>query len=233
MTNREFSSEFDVLIQAYSSQSSQGYIDNLVFTEYEKSVFLTRAQEELVISLYNGRNINGDSFEGSEEARRYLNSLVKTKSLNQIQSDGAISKQSVFYEIDDNDVWFITFEQVELQSDDRCIDGKIVQVIPAQQDQIHRLRNNPFRGPSDNKVLRLDAGKNMIELISKYPIKQYTIRYLSRPLPIILEKLFDNLLINKRNEETECQLSPVFHRTILDRAVHMALLSKSIINKQQ
>lgn len=233
MTNQEFSNEFDILIQSYSSQPTFGITDNLAFTEYEKSVFLTRAQEELVIALYNGDNTNDISFEKTEEVRRYLSSLVKTKKLTQVQSDNAISKNSVFFTLPD-DVWFITFESVELQSDNKCIDGKIVQVIPTQQDQVHRLRNNPFRGASDNRILRLDSDTNKIELISKYPIKEYIIRYLSRPLPIILEDLYDELVINNYNTKMECQLNPAFHKTILDKAVRMALISKSInINKQQ
>ena len=233
MTNQEFSNEFDILIQSYSSQPTFGITDNLAFTEYEKSVFLTRAQEELVIALYNGDNTNDISFEKTEEVRRYLSSLVKTKKLTQVQSDNAISKNSVFFTLPD-DVWFITFESVELQSDNKCIDGKIVQVIPTQQDQVHRLRNNPFRGASDNRILRLDSDTNKIELISKYPIKEYIIRYLSRPLPIILENLYDELVINNYNTKMECQLNPAFHKTILDKAVRMALISKSInINKQQ
>ena len=233
MTNQEFSNEFDILIQSYSSQPTFGITDNLAFTEYEKSVFLTRAQEELVIALYNGDNTNDISFEKTEEVRRYLSSLVKTKKLTQVQSDNAISKNSVFFTLPD-DVWFITFESVELQSDNKCIDGKIVQVIPTQQDQVHRLRNNPFRGASDNRILRLDSDTNKIELISKYPIKEYIIRYLSKPLPIILEDLYDELVINNYNTKMECQLNPAFHKTILDKAVHMALISKSInINKQQ
>ena len=114
------------------------------------------------------------------------------------------------------------------------LDGKIVQVIPTQQDQVHRLRNNPFRGASDNRILRLDSDTNKIELISKYPIKEYIIRYLSRPLPIILEDLYDELVINNYNTKMECQLNPALHKTILDKAVRMALISKSInINKQQ
>lgn len=233
MTNKEFSSEFDVLIQSYSQQTSFGNTDNLSFTEYEKSVFLTRAQEELVVSFYNGNTSSGESFEKTEEVRRYLSSLVKTKKLNQVQSEDAITKNSTFFRLPE-DVWFITYESVELNSNDKCVNGKSVQVIPTQQDQIHRLRNNPFRGASNTRVLRLDPGIDTIELISKYPIKEYIIRYLSRPLPIILEDLYEGLVINGYNTEMECQLNPVFHKTILDRAVHMALLSKSInINKQQ
>ncbi len=41
-------------------------------------LFLTNAQEEIVIDMYNGKNPFGDSFERTEEIRRYLSTLIKT-----------------------------------------------------------------------------------------------------------------------------------------------------------
>jgi hypothetical protein len=41
MTTEEMSNQFDILINAYSQDSQ----DLLAFNEYEKSVFLTEAQE--------------------------------------------------------------------------------------------------------------------------------------------------------------------------------------------
>jgi len=78
MTAEEFSNEFDILINSYNSPEpiiGQGPID---CNEYEKSAFLTKAQEELLISIYNGKNPFGESFENTEEARRSLSSLIKT-----------------------------------------------------------------------------------------------------------------------------------------------------------
>ena len=66
-----------------------------------------------------------------------------------------------------------------------------------------------------------------VEIISKYNIVQYLIRYLSRPTPIILVDLNDDLTINGIKERTECILNPVVHRAILDRAVKLALQSKA------
>ena len=40
MTTEEFSNEFDVLLNSYSSGGVE-------FNEYEKSIFLTKAQEDL------------------------------------------------------------------------------------------------------------------------------------------------------------------------------------------
>jgi hypothetical protein len=80
MTTQEFSDQFDVLLNSsfiandFGEQSSK--ID-IQLDEYEKSVFLTQAQEQLVINLYNGRNIEGLSFESAEESRRYLKDLTE------------------------------------------------------------------------------------------------------------------------------------------------------------
>lgn len=65
MTNEEFSNEFDTLINSNSTISLYGMELPLEFDEYEKSVFLTKAQEEIVEGLYTGK-ILGDSFEDTE-----------------------------------------------------------------------------------------------------------------------------------------------------------------------
>ena len=74
MTTEEFSNEFDALLNSYLVTGEFGKVENLStikLDEYEKSVFLTRAQEEIIISFYNGKNPFKDSFEKTEEIRRY------------------------------------------------------------------------------------------------------------------------------------------------------------------
>jgi hypothetical protein len=67
----------------------------------------------------------------------------------------------------------------------------------------------------------------MIELVSKYPITSYTVRYLSKPTPIILiDLLDDNLSIENITAPTECKLDKSLHRSILSSAVSIALSSK-------
>ena len=58
-------------------------------------------------------------------------------------------------------------------------------------------------------------------------------RYIARPKPIILTDLND-LSINGISAETECELNPVIHKDILERAVQLALVSKTQLagNKQ-
>jgi hypothetical protein len=67
----------------------------------------------------------------------------------------------------------------------------------------------------------------MVELVSKTPISSYTIRYVSKPTPIILVDLSDdNLSIDDIKVPTECTLAKSLHRVILGKAVTLAIASK-------
>lgn len=216
MTNEEFSNEFDILINNINV--------GLEFDEYEKSVYLTKAQEEVVEGLYTGK-ITGDSFEGTEQLRRYLADLVKTAILPCNKASKGLSNNSVFAVLPD-DLWFITYESVALNGDTPCIKGKEIQVVPVTQDEYHRIKGNPFRRQNSRRALRLDVGNSMVELISDEDIRSYLVRYMSRPEPIILLDLPEGLFINNVNEKTECKLNPGLHRTILEIAVNMAIKSR-------
>ena len=103
MSVEEFSDQFDVLLNSsfianeFGEQSSK--ID-IQLDEYEKSVFLTQAQEQLVINLYNGRNIEGLSFESAEESRRYLKDLTERETFKAIKNnDEPYSNCYYIYEI--------------------------------------------------------------------------------------------------------------------------------------
>lgn len=236
MTTQEFSNEFDTLLSSYNNSVQFGNTDNMAFDEYEKSVFLTKAQEDIVISLYNGKNPFGEAFENTEEIRRYLDSLVKTVKLNPndylTEDNISISDTSYMFNLP-QDLLFVIYEGVDIDTGN-CGVQQSVQVYPVKHDQLHRIKRNPFRGVSDSRVLRLDAGNNVIELISNYTINKYTIRYLSKPSPIILQDLKDNLAIDSISTETQCKLHVSLHRPILEKAVKMAILSKSMsINNQQ
>lgn len=213
MTNLEFSTEFDIHYNNISSNKAPG------LNEYEKSVFLTKAQEELITELYSGRNGTQNSFEETEEQRRYLNSLIKTATLNitSLESE-EITAKSLIATLPD-DVMFITCERAFIQTSSI----KEAVVYPVSQDELSKILKNPFRGPSSNRILRLDIGDNKVELISNYNISSYTIRYIRKPNPIILTYLEDGLSINNISEESECELDSLLHRAILDKAVALAL----------
>ena len=52
MNIQEFSNSFDTLLQPYITKDNFGEQNTLAFDEYEKSIFLTKAQEQIVLELY-------------------------------------------------------------------------------------------------------------------------------------------------------------------------------------
>ena len=229
MTTNEFSNEFDTLIQSYIQKIDFGNVNTLAFDEYEKSVFLTKAQEEIVLNIYKGVG-EFDSFENSEQSRRLLSSLIETIELSPIESvyNTPISKNSYFIQLPD-DLMSITYEAVLFDSTTfTCGKDKFIPVAITSQDELHRILENPFRRNSNNRVLRLDINNNSIEIISTYKIAKYIIRYIRIPSPILLVDLPDDLSINGKTTKSECELNPSLHRKILEKAVSLAISSKNI-----
>lgn len=237
MTLEEFSNEFDILAASYrrfKDFDDKENLDSIEFDEYEKSLYLTRSQEDLVLSLYSGRNITANSFEETEELRRYLANLVCTDKLEPITTTSGhplgIESNSKFFTLP-NDLWFITYESA-VASDGQCGEGSFLEVVPTIQDEYNKLKNNPFRGPNNRRALRLDLADGVVELVSKYTITEYCIRYIKKLSPIVLVALPDGISIEGVMVESPCKLHEALHKRILDRAVRMALQSKGYTFKE-
>lgn len=207
MTLEEFRNEFDVLYNNIASNAAPPVDD------YEKSIFLTLAQEELVKQLYNGNNELGISFESTEEAREYLSNLIVIKEYTNTSTDNI----SIFEK--ELDVMYILREVCTLKESD-CNLGEI-NVVPTTLNDLNRSLNNPFKRPSNNKVLRVNIG-DTIKLYSKYSLDKYIVTYLKRPNPIILKELEFGLTIQGNEGPSECELNPILHRVILNNAVALA-----------
>lgn len=154
MTIDEFSNSFDTLLNSYALISNFGEETSkqtITLDEYEKSVLLTKAQEEIVLSLYNGKNPYGEAFEGTEELRRYLSNLITEKSLKPITNTSGtplgLESKSKFFTLPE-DLWFITLESVVVDNS-KCDAETIMKVYPVKQDEYQAIRDNPFRGAND------------------------------------------------------------------------------------
>ena len=205
MTLEELSNEFDVIINSYDNSQS------LVFNEYEKSIYLTKAQEYIIKDLYR-------NYEGTEELNSYLKTLIKDKTYT--------IEDSTNIELDYPDNFlYILKEYANINT--TCKSNSRVDVLPITQDEYNEVVRNPFRG-SKSKVLRLE--ENKIKLITDLPIVSYTTTYLSNPSPIILIDLPNGLTINNESEKsTTIETSESIHREILDKAVQLAIQSKTLL----
>lgn len=238
MQIEDFSNGFDLLLNSYATpfmfgeESTSSTRPTITLDEYEKSFFLTKAQEDLALELYNGKNAYGEAFENTEEQRRYLSNLVMEEELEPISGTSGVplgvDSKSKFFTLPE-DLWFITYEAAKATGVGRCNRTQYMDVYPVTQDEYHKIKRNPFRGANGRRALRLDLADNVIEIVCKYQVISYYVRYLKKLKPIILVDLPDNLNINGISYQSECMLHESLHQKILERAVMLALQSKGLI----
>lgn len=221
MTTEEFSNEFDTLLDSFNKDGN-----NLKLDEYEKSVYLTAAQEELVISYYNGANSTNTIYEKDEEVRSYLTNLVTISTIDNFNKSDNV--QDAVIAVLNNDLLYIIQESVVFNDTSiTCNPNDDIQVVPVKWDYYSRIIKNPFKRYNKKRVLRLDGGNNNVLLCSKYNIGKYIVKYIRKPNPIILIDLPSHLSINNTDKVTECELNPILHRQILLKAMQLAVVSKA------
>lgn len=226
MTIEEMSNEFDnELFKLYETGVTPTPIQ---LNEYEKSVYLTKAQEAIVDSLYA-------EYDSTELVRRQLHNLVYVNSID-ITND--IYKSDIMgytqYRIlcstlytASTSIKAILNEYVTLTTS--CGDSMLY-VTPVKQDELIKILGNPFRTANDNRALRIEdryLNANTLKLICKsFEEVQnitYNVVYLRNPKPIILEDLRNITINDESKQSTSIDLSEDLHRKIIEIAVSMVL----------
>ena len=117
---------------------------------------------------------------------------------------------------------------------------KYFQVLPLRYDEYTAKMSKPFKRPNKHQAWRLNNSGSIsankyikcVEIITtpEYDDKDltYTVRYLRRPKPIIVGDL-DGLTINGYTyddvKDIGCELDPILHEEILQRAVELAKIA--------
>lgn len=246
MTLQEFSDQFDVLYNNISSNKAPG------LNEYEKSVLLTKAQTELLLNCFapeSQGNLVKKGFDESIIRQADFSSLMEVKELPPHNGSGPIIDKRAYsfsYTIqgsnsgsDPTDEIFLPINEViEVYRKGTDKSLKTYQIIPITFMEYNRVMQKPFKRPCKWQAWKLfttvttidvDNNPRNVEIIlpvnydkATYDIK-YFIRYIKRPHPIILEDLsYDNLSIEGFTSSTECELDPILHNQILQRAVELA-----------
>lgn len=228
MTTQEFSTEFDVLYNNIASNGAPG------INEYEKSVFLTKAQNELIKAYFLkvSNKLQSGYDDNALQQTNFSNLIVlKTYQNNDLEeakySSIANSKSVVM----PKNSLFILNEQLLVT--DTNNKNKTLIVVPINGDAYSRLLSKPFKRPLKNQAWRLDVNMESTEdeqyadLIptAGTTIKGYQIRYVKKPTPIILTKLEDGITIDGESEEMTCKLNPILHPEVLQRAIELAKAS--------
>ena len=121
---------------------------------------------------------------------------------------------------------FAINEMVEVSRNNKTV---LLQVVPIKFDEYSRLMCKPYKRPLKYQAWRLTnndvVNKADIVVGPSDILTKYTIRYIRRPNPIILTNLADvysNVSIEGLDTITECELDPILHEEILQRAVELA-----------
>lgn len=225
MTTQEFSNEFDVLYNNIMSNQAPG------LDEYEKSVFLTKAQLEILKNYFNPKgNKYGQGFDENAKRQIDFSTLITVAEPSQYTPEGDYVKfddRSQLYKMP-QDILLILNE-----TGINTLDGvkRLISIIPMNYEEYARLMSKPWKQPLKNQGWRLLQSTGGVDFISEVVIKynssltDYKIRYVKRPKPIILANLADgysNVSIEGINTITECELDPILHPEILQRAVELA-----------
>lgn len=124
-------------------------------------------------------------------------------------------------------------------------------IVPINYREYDREMSKPYAQPLKKQAWRLFQNSAVgfdvnTELIPKFNIRQsgdgnsanditfvYKIRYVKRPRPIILENLPNNLQIDGEANESSCELNPILHIDILNKAVELALATRGRVQPPQ
>lgn len=148
MTNQEFSDEFDVLYNNIMSNQAPG------LDEYEKSVFLTKAQDEIVKAYFNPRlNKVQQGFDGNETRQIDFSMLIKTALASEVTNVTRLypTNNSKFFAVPNRIMMFIN----ETLMVTRDSNPKYLTVIPLEYTEYNRLMSKPFKRPIKNQAWRV------------------------------------------------------------------------------
>ena len=240
MTNEEFSNEFDVLYNNITSNQAPG------LDEYEKSVFLTKAQSEILREYFNPRvdGTNG-GFDGSQKRQYDFSFLIKSATLEaNLATEGGegyipkIDYRGKLFNFPED--YFLSINEI---IKDEQSSNKLYSVVPISYSDYQRLMTKPYAYPPKRMAWRLfigtiqktlaDSSKVTVpvaEVIGKFVSSpsnwNYTLRYVKKPNPIILVDLTkDTLSIEGKRIETPCEFPSQLHQEILERAVTLAKIA--------
>lgn len=219
MNVTEFSNGFDVLYNNIMSNAAPG------INEYEKSVLLTKAQDEILKNYFNPQgNKYQEGFDGSAKRQIDFSGLISVADCTSINGQGGFDLRAKIYRMPE-DVFLIINEVL-------TTDTGVKQVVPVSFDEYSRLMSKPYKEPLKYQAWRLvtegSGSENVVvEVIphSGETVSKYTIRYVRRPKPIVLVDLaseYGDVSINGVSSISGCELNPLIHEEILQRAVELA-----------
>lgn len=224
MTYRELSDAFDV----YSNRHAESkYEKILFFDEYEKSLFLTQAADEIVKELL-------PFYDRNEKIKKQLLPITKSVQValaTGIDATKKIKSTTLLFEMPE-DVLYVVLEFLKTSG------GVIIErVKPLSDDETAYVMENPFRSSTRRPYAfrnSLSIGSvrysEIITSVLANTSPVYFIRYVSEvPSFIVTENLLDASINGVSTNADLDVIAPLemLHNKILNRAILIGYESKS------
>ena len=235
MTLQEFNTNFDLLYNNIASNQAPG------LDEYEKSVFLTNAQLELVKNYFNPKgNKYQEGFDQSPKRQLDFSTITDLMVYN---ITDALPNNVVKFNADSivfpyNDNFLFIIQELATVTDSVTRTDKNINIRGITNVEYMMAMNKPYKYPFKHEGWRIihNTDDRKLELLLSYGdrLKSYKIRYIKRPTPIILIDLSSlGLKIDGISTPTDCILDESMHAEIVQRAVELAKMSYDSQNVQE
>lgn len=217
----EMSNEFDILYNNIMSNMAPG------LNEYEKSVFLTKAQDEIVKNYFNPKgNKYQEGFDDNQKRQVDFSMLITTIKHATLDTAGTFDTRSKVVDFP-TDALFVINEMVMASNDAKSYVA--LTVSPLSFGEYMRLMAKPYKYPPKSicwRLLNVNDSTRKAELITSYTnLKDYVVRYVKQPSPIVLVDLDDaysDVSIGGETKQTAYSLDPILIHEIVQRAVELA-----------
>lgn len=215
MNANEMAYSFDILYDKIVSGSSPGY------TNREKSIFLTKAQD-ILVDRYQG-------LEGDESRRVNLSNIKRTVEISTLSANQGIGKPFGYRYDLPSDYLYPLSEEVTVVSSNDCLNGNRVRVVPKREDEYSIQIHNPLKRPAvigsaGDLVWRIfngdDGTANKVDIITDgtFTIGSYFLTYYKQSADIIPVTAGDL----STTVQSDSELNNSCHEEIVEIAVRIA-----------
>ena len=217
MNTIEFSREFDLLYNNITSNQAPG------LNEYEKSVFLTKAQRQIILESFNVKTDSiGEGFDGGQRRQYDFSNLIQTKVRTQIFDPTVITidNRSRLFEFPND--WLLSINEV-VESNTA---GDTLSVTPLNNEEYRKYMSKPYKFPYRSVAWRLiNSGVNSSYTTNNLVYGDNKLQFqIKNKIP------FDTKVVIKSEEFTEFQKSMAYLIVFVDNISEPSFYQMKIKN---
>lgn len=228
-SDSEWEERFDVLYNNITSNQAPG------LNTYEKSVLLTKGQDEVLKNHFTANSKGNDIGQGYDDGpKRQIDFSMLTTSaeVTSVSTAARFDTRSNSKNVAlPTGIMMIINELVQVTRGGKTVD---LVVKPLRFDEYDRLMSKPYARPLVKQAWRLinsdTANKADLVVGPGDAITKYIVRYIRKPKPIIIGDLdgltIDGYTYGTGTDQTQgCELDPMLYEEILQRAVELAKIA--------